>query len=115
MDERKEMGGEEKEEEEKRKRLGQAKVWHSHCPLQDRPRPGSGKETENQLTQCRDDSNHRHAEGVGALKSPHGFTERTSLLLRELFRAASEYDLTSSDSSVCLDFVHAERKRRRRR
>lgn len=47
MDERKEMGGEEKEEEKKRKRLGQGKVWHSPCPLQDRPRLDSGEETEN--------------------------------------------------------------------
>lgn len=55
MDERKEMGGEEKEEEEKRKRLGQGKVWHSHCPLQDRPRKWITG-----LTQYMDDSSYRH-------------------------------------------------------
>lgn len=85
MDERKEMGGEEKEEGKKRKRLGQGKVWHSHCPLQDRPRKWITG-----LTQYMDDSSYQHTEGVGSLKSPHGFTEQTDLVLRELSRAASE-------------------------
>lgn len=38
MEERKEMGGEEKEEKKRRKRLGQGKVRHSHYLEQDGPR-----------------------------------------------------------------------------
>lgn len=40
MEERKEMGGEEKEEKKRRKRLGQGKLRHSHYLRQDKPEAG---------------------------------------------------------------------------
>lgn len=45
MEERKEMGGEEKEEKKRRKRLGQGKVLHSHYLEQYRPGLGSSGQT----------------------------------------------------------------------
>lgn len=103
MDERKEMGGEEKEEEKKRKRLGQGKVWHSHSAGLGRGN-GQPRSHSTWMTQVIDTLR-------SSLTSRHGFTQQTRLLLRELFRAASEYDLTSSDSSVLLDMLKGQKKK----